>query len=91
MIDFNKYLDKIIKVTKIKDNHFQNIHPNNINEGYTTEGVINIELSEKHKCLFIHPEEDRYFHTSEIKKIDEYEDFDFIHTVNSIYKVEIVK
>ena len=89
MIDFNKYTGKILKVTKMKDNVFDNNHPNEINEGYTAEGTINVELSEKHKCLFIHPDEETYFHTSEIKKVIENEDFDIIYTVNSIYKVEI--
>lgn len=89
MIDFNKYTGKTIKVTKIKDNVFDNQHPNEINEGYTKEGIINLELSEKHKCLFIHPTLDTYFHTSEIKKTIENEDFDVFYTVNSIYKVEI--
>jgi hypothetical protein len=91
MIDFSKYTDKTIRVTKIKDNVFDNQHPNGINEGYIKEGMINLELSEKHKCLFIHPEKDEYFHTSEIKKTIENEDFDLFYTVNSIYKVEILK
>ena len=89
MIDFNKYVGKNLKVTKIKDNVFDNNHPNKINEGYVTEGTINVKLSEEHKCLFIHPDEEKYFHTSEIKKVIQNEDFDIIYTVNSIYKVEI--
>ena len=44
-INFSKYANVTIKLTKLKDNKFNNDHPNGINEGYVKEGMINVEKS----------------------------------------------
>jgi hypothetical protein len=89
LIDFKKYRGTIIRLTKLKDNKFNNEHPNQINEGYVREGVINLEKSNEHQCFLI-IEGDRFFNTSQVLEIDEQEGYDLAHTVNSIYKVEIL-
>jgi hypothetical protein len=90
MIDFSKYNNKTLRLTKMKDNVFNNEHPNNINEGAIREGEVNIKMCTEHQCFFLHPNPDRFFHTSEVKKIETMEGYDLAHTVNSIYKVEII-
>jgi len=89
LIDFSKYKDKVIKLTKLKDNKFEGKHPNHINEGYTKEGVINVEKSNEHQCFLI-IKGDRFFNTSQVVEIEEQEGYDLAHTLNSIYKVEPV-
>lgn len=90
LISFDRYKDLQLKVTKLKDSKFSGEHPNQINEGYTRTGTLNLEVSNKHQCLFILYESDRYFHTSQVLKIEEYEDYDLLTTLNSTYKVEKV-
>lgn len=89
LIKFDKYEFKTIRLTKLKDNKFNNEHPNHINEGYVKEGVINLEKSNEHQC-FLMIKGDRFFNTSQVLEIDEQKDHDLAHTLNSIYKVEII-
>lgn len=89
LIDFSKYKDTVIRLTKLKDNKFNNKHPNQINEGYVKEGRINVEKSNEHQCFLI-IKGARFFNTSQVLEIDEQEGHDLAHTVNSIYKVEPV-
>jgi hypothetical protein len=87
LIKFNKYEGITIRLTKLKDNKFNNEHPNGINEGYVKEGMINVEKSNEHQC-FLMIKGTRFFNTSQVVEIDEQEGYDLAHTVNSIYKVE---
>ena len=87
MIDFSKYKGVRIKLTKLEDTKFNGVHPNGINEGYTREGVINVNYSNEHQCFLI-IERDRFFNTSQVTKIEELEGYDLAHTINSVYKVE---
>jgi uncharacterized protein len=89
LIDFSKYKDTVIRLTKLKDTKFDGKHPNHINEGYIKEGIINVEKSNEHQC-FLMIKDGRFFNTSQVVEIDEQEDHDLAHTVNSIYKVEIL-
>lgn len=91
MIDFSKYKDQTIRLSKLKDTAFDGAHPNGINEGYVREGEVNFDMSTDHQCFFIHPTPEKFFHTSEVKKIEEKEGHDLAYTVNSVYKVEIVE
>lgn len=88
LLDFSKYVPTALKVTKVQDKRFFGSHPNQINEGYTREGVLHLELSNKHQCLFILDGPDRYFHTSKVVNIEECEGYDLLTTINSVYKVE---
>jgi hypothetical protein len=87
LIDFSKYKDTVIRLTKLKDIKFNNEHPNGINEGYVKEGIINVEKSNEHQCFLI-IKGARFFNTSQVLEIEEQEGYDLAHTVNSIYKVE---
>ena len=89
LIDFSKYEGVTIRLTKLKDNKFNNEHPNHINEGYVKEGRINVEKSNEHQCFLI-IRGGRFFNTSQVLEIDEQEGYDLAHTLNSIYKVEEV-
>jgi len=37
--------------------------------------------------LFVHDGPDRWFHTSNVKRQEEYEEYDLLYTLNSVYKV----
>ena len=87
MVNFNKYKDTTIRLTKLKDTKFNGEHPNGINEGYVKEGVINLEKSNEHQCFLI-LFGDRFFNTSQVVKLEEFEGYDVAHTLNSQYKVE---
>jgi hypothetical protein len=89
LIDFSKYKDTVIRLTKLKDTKFNNDHPNQINEGYVKEGMINVEKSNEHQCFLI-IKGDRFFNTSQVLEIEVQEGYDLVHTLNSIYKVEPV-
>lgn len=89
LIDFSKYANKVIRLTKLKDTKFNGKHPNHINEGYTKEGMIDIEKSNEHQCFLI-IKDDRFFNTSQVLEIDEQGGYDLAHTLNSIYKVESI-
>ena len=91
MINFNKYKGIQVKVTKVKDIKFNNEHPANINEGHVVIGAVNVEESNKIQSLFVihgHWRDQRYFHTSQVKEIEEHEGYDLLLTLNSIYKVQ---
>lgn len=88
ILDFSKYTKTAVKITKISDTRYSGSHPNQINEGYTRQGVLNLELSNKHQCFFLLDGPDRYFHTSKVLKIEEREGYDLLTTLNSVYKVE---
>jgi hypothetical protein len=89
LIKFDKYEGVTIRLTKLKDTKFDGKHPNHINEGYTKEGMINVEKSNEHQCFLI-IKGDRFFNTSQVVEIEEQEGYDLVHTLNSIYKVEIL-
>jgi hypothetical protein len=86
-IDFAKYSGVLIRLTKVKDTKFEGKHPNDINEGYVKEGRINVEKSNEHQC-FLLIEGDRFFNTSHVIALNEYEGYDLATTLNSVYKVE---
>jgi hypothetical protein len=88
LLDFSKYQETALKITKLEDKRFFGSHPHEINEGYTRTGTLHLELSNKHQCLFILDGPDRYFHTSMVVKMEEHEGYDLLTTVNSVYKVE---
>jgi len=89
MVNFDKYKDTVVRLTKLKDTKFDGKHPNHINEGYVKEGIVNIEKSNEHQCFLI-IKGDRFFNTSQVVEIEEQEGYDLAHTLNSIYKVEPV-
>ena len=88
LLDFSKYKNTAVKLIKVSDTRFSGEHPNGVNEGRVEEGVINLELSNKLQCFFLLDGPDRYFHTSQVTKIEEHEGYDLLTTLNSIYKVE---
>lgn len=89
LVTFDKYKDVNIRLTKLKDNKFNGEHPNHINEGYVKEGIIDVEKSNEHQCFLI-IKEGRFFNTSQVLEIDKQNGYDLAHTVNSIYKVEVL-
>jgi hypothetical protein len=89
MINFDKYKDTVIRLTKLKDTKFEGKHPNQINEGYVKEGMIDVEKSNEHQCFLI-IKGTRFFNTSQVMELDEQVGYDLAHTLNSIYKVEPV-
>lgn len=86
--NFEKYKDIPLKLTKLQDNRFFGEHPNQIYEGAVRRGILHLDLSNQYQCVFILEGSDRYFHTSQVKKIQEQEGYDLITTLNSVYKVE---
>jgi len=88
LLDFKKYEHTAVKLTKIADNKFSGEHPKGVNEGRVEEGIIHLELSNKLQCFFLLDGPDRYFHTSQVTKIEEHEGYDLLTTLNSVYKVE---
>lgn len=88
-IDFSKYAGVVLKLTKLKDTKFNGNHPNQIYEGDVRSGILHLEVSNKHQCVFLLDGPDRYFHTSEVKKIEEHEGYDLITTLNSVYRLEM--
>jgi hypothetical protein len=88
-IDFAKYAGVTIRLTKLKDNKFNNDHPNGINEGYVKEGRIDVGKSNEHQCFLI-VQGDRFWNTSQVTAIEENEGHDTVTTLNSTYKVEVL-
>ena len=86
-IDFTKYDNLLIKITKLKDTKFEGNHPNGINEGYVKQGRLNVEKSNEHQC-FLLIEGDRFFNTSQVLSLVEHEGYDLATTLNSLYKIE---
>lgn len=89
LIKFDKYEGVTIRLTKLKDTKFDGKHPNHINEGYVKEGIINVEKSNEHQC-FLMIKDGRFFNTSQVMEIEGQEGYDLVHTLNSIYKVEVL-
>jgi hypothetical protein len=87
MVNFYKYKNTTIRLTKLKDNKFNNEHPNGINEGYVKEGIVNVEKSNEHQCFLI-VDQGRFWNTSQVSAIEEKEGYDIATTLNSTYKVE---
>jgi hypothetical protein len=86
-INFGKYTNIPLKVEKIEDTKFDNNHPNGYNPGFVIDGCeINLIVSNQHCCLFV-TYGGRWFHTSEVQKQEEFEGYDLLHTLNSVYKV----
>ena len=51
--------------------------------------MIDVEKSNEHQCFLI-IKGTRFFNTSQVMELDEQEGYDLAHTLNSIYKVEIL-
>ena len=81
LIDFSKYKDTVIRLSKITDTKFDGKHPNDINVGYVKEGTIHLEKSNEHQCFLI-IEGDRFFNTSQVLVLEEKEGHDLAYTVN---------
>ena len=86
-IDFSKYSGVTIRLTKVNDTKFEGEHPNGINVGYIKEGTIHVDKSNEHQC-FLLIEGDRFFNTSHVIALNEYEGYDLATTLNSVYRVE---
>ena len=89
LIDFSKYKDTVIRLSKRTYTKFDGKHPKDINVGYVKEGTIHLEKSNEHQCFLI-IEGDRFFNTSQVLVLEEKEGHDLAYTVNSVYKVEPV-
>jgi hypothetical protein len=87
LVNFDKYKNIPLTIEKLKDLKFDNNHPNGYNPGFKISGVkINSLASRELGILFV-DYGDKWFHTSYVVKIEEYEGYDLVHTLNSIYKV----
>jgi len=87
-INFERYNNISFKLEKLEDIKFDGNHPNGYNVGFEINGAtINLEASKKYCALFVHDGPDRWFHTSEVQKQEEYEGYDLLYTLNSVYKV----
>ena len=86
-INFKKYINTPLKVEKMEDLKYDNKHPNGYNPGFKIDGCgINLAASNQYCCLFVEYGS-RWFHTSEVQKQEEFEGYDLLHTMNSVYKV----
>lgn len=83
---FEKYKNLEIELEKLEDTRFEGKHPNGYNPGHVEKGRFSYKLSTEYKCIFM-IQGDRYFHTSEVREIEEKEGYDLIHTRNSVYKL----
>lgn len=73
---------KLIKLTKLKDNTFNNNHPNQINEGFTITGIADkVKVGER---FYVGKD----FSTSRVKKIIDENTFE---TMYSTYKIEFLQ
>jgi len=87
-INFDKYTHMSFKLEKMEDTKFNGEHPNRYYKGFRILNAnINLDESNNSCCLFVHDGPDRWFHTSEVQKQEEFEGYDLLHTRNSIYKV----
>ena len=87
-INFDKYVNMSFKLEKIEDTKFEGSHPNGYNTGYIIKNaIIDIGRSNKFCVLFVNYGFDEWFHTSEVQKQAEYEGYDLLYTLNSVYKV----
>ena len=87
-INFYKYLDTVVTIEKLEDVKFEGNHPNGYNVGFKQSNArVNIEASYKYGALFINYYPDNWFHTSHVLRIEEYEGYDLVYTLNSVYKI----
>lgn len=87
-IDFSKYKDTLLKVTKVEDRRFNMQHPNGQNVGDEITGVLHLSNSNAYQSLFLIKDTTLYWHTSQVLSIEERENYDLVKTLNSTYKVE---
>lgn len=88
MINYKKYQNISINLEKLEDTKFEGNHPNGVNEGYkVSNGWVNVPMSEQYNCIWVNESNDRWFHTSEVQKIEEHVGYDLVHTRNSVYKL----
>jgi hypothetical protein len=80
----NKYLDKLVTLTKKTDLVFQGMHPNDVNVGFVMKGRCS-QLEVGSVCLL--DEIYKWWNTSIVTKIDE--ESNEIHTKNSVYTISI--
>lgn len=74
---------KTVKLTKLKDNRFNTRHPNGINEGYVKEGIM-VALPKIGERFYVND-----FSTSLV--LSEIDENGIFETINSVYKLEIIK
>ena len=87
-INFKKYSMTSLTVEKLEDTKFKGSHPNGYNTGYIIKNaIIDIGRSNKFCVLFVNYGYSEWFHTSEVQKQEEYEGYDLLYTLNSVYKV----
>ena len=87
-INFKKYAMISLTVEKLEDTKFEGSHPNGYNTGYIIkDAIIDIGRSNKFCVLFVNYGYSEWFHTSEVQKQEEYEGYDLLYTLNSVYKV----
>ena len=87
-INFKKYEMMSLTIEKLEDTKFEGNHPNGYDTGFKIKNaVINLDTSNEHCILFVHDGPDRWFHTSKVQKQEEYEEYDLLYTLNSVYKV----
>ena len=87
-INFDKYEFISFKLEKIEDTAFDGDHPNGYNPGFKiNNATIMLDKSNQYCALFVHDGPDRWFHTSEVKCIEECDKHDLLHTKNSVYKI----
>lgn len=87
-LNFKKYQNMQLKVTKVEDRRFSNNHPAGYNVGHVEVGVIDLQNCNTYQCLFLITSLDRYWHTSQVLEIWEHSGYDLLKTLNSTYKVE---
>jgi len=86
-INFDKYENTPITLEKITDVRFDNNHPNGYNVGFSIERCfVNIDVSKLHQVLYVQYGSE-WFHTSTIEKQEQFEGYDLLYTLNSIYKI----
>ena len=87
-INFKKYAMTSLTVEKLEDTKFEGSHPNGYNTGYIIKNaIIDIGRSNRFCVLFVNYGYSEWFHTSEVQKQEEYEGYDLLYTLNSVYKV----
>ena len=74
-INFKKYAMTSLTVEKLEDTF------------KIKNAVINLDTSNEYCILFVHDGPDRWFHTSKVQKQEEYEGYDLLYTLNSVYKI----
>jgi len=86
-INFGKYTNLPVKVEKIEDTKFDNNHPNGYNPGFVIDACMVSLLASNQYCSLFVTYGDRWFATSQVQKQEEFEGYDLLYTLNSVYKV----